>query len=85
MNDTWVSVPTGSEDFGFKNLRKNQYEEMLFKCEDDRFELDLIIELNAATIKILQPIWNNIQESSSVDEQNIIFKLEVSLDGIFII
>jgi histone deacetylase complex regulatory component SIN3 len=31
-----VSVPTGSEDFSFKNMRRNQYEEALFKCEDDR-------------------------------------------------
>jgi len=22
LNDTWVSVPTGSEDFSFKNMRK---------------------------------------------------------------
>ena len=31
LNDTWVSVPTGSEDFTFKSMRKNQYEEALFK------------------------------------------------------
>ena len=31
-NDTWVSVPTGSEDFSFKIMRKNVYEDALFRC-----------------------------------------------------
>ncbi len=36
LNDHWVSVTSGSEDYSFKN----QYEESLFQCEDDRLELD---------------------------------------------
>jgi len=43
LNNNWVSVPTGSEDFGVKNLRRNQYEEALFKCEDDRYEIDMVM------------------------------------------
>ena len=39
LNDRLVSIPTGSEDFSFKSTRKNIYEENLFKCEDERFEL----------------------------------------------
>jgi hypothetical protein len=39
LNDVWVSVPTGSEDFSFKVTRKNTYEEALFKCEDERYEV----------------------------------------------
>ena len=27
-----------------KAMRKNQYEEALFRCEDDRFELDMVLE-----------------------------------------
>ena len=41
LNDNWVSVTSGSEDFSFKAMRKNQYEESLFRCEDDRFEMDM--------------------------------------------
>lgn len=41
LNDHWVSVTSGSEDYSFKHMRKNQYEESLFRCEDDRFELAL--------------------------------------------
>lgn len=37
LNDTWVSVTFGSEDYSFKQMRKNQYEETLNKCEDDRY------------------------------------------------
>lgn len=36
LNDYWVSVTSGSEDYSFKHMRKNQYEESLFRCEDDR-------------------------------------------------
>lgn len=37
LNDHWVSVTSGSEDYSFKHMRRNQYEESLFRCEDDRF------------------------------------------------
>lgn len=60
-NDRWVSVPTGSEDFSFKSMRKNQYEEALFKCEDERFEIDMVIEANASTIGILEPLAQEIE------------------------
>lgn len=39
LNDHWVSVTSGSEDYSFKHMRKNQYEESLFRCEDDRLLL----------------------------------------------
>lgn len=62
LNDQWVSVPTGSEDgTGFKSSRKNQYEELLFKCEDDRFELDLVIENNLSTIRQLEALFEQFK------------------------
>jgi paired amphipathic helix protein Sin3a len=42
LNDLWVSVPTGSEDFSLKIMRKNQYEDALFRCEDERYEIDMV-------------------------------------------
>ena len=45
LNDGWVSVTSGSEDYGFKHVRWNQYEEALSRCEDDRFEMEMILEL----------------------------------------
>jgi len=39
LNDHLVSVTSGSEDYSFSHMRKNQYEESLFRCEDDRYDL----------------------------------------------
>jgi len=60
LNDSWVSVATGTEDLNFKTMRKNQYEESIFRAEDERFELDTAIETNVATLHLLQPIHNEI-------------------------
>ncbi|CAI5709593.1 unnamed protein product [Hyaloperonospora brassicae] len=69
-NDLWVSVPTGSEDFSFKSMRKNQYEEALFKCEDERFEIDMVIETNASTISVLEPLANEIEVLKKSEESS---------------
>ena len=54
LNDNWVAVTSGSEDYSFKAMRKNQYEEALFRCEDDRFEIDMILETTKTCIEKLQ-------------------------------
>ncbi|GMI90141.1 SIN3-like 5 [Hibiscus trionum] len=63
LNDDWVSVPSGS----FKLMRKNQYEKVLFRCEDDRFELDMLLESVKGTAKkvegLLEKINNNTIET----------------------
>ncbi|EPS59159.1 hypothetical protein M569_15651, partial [Genlisea aurea] len=56
LNDKWVSVTSGSEDYSFKNMRKNQYEESLFRCEDDRFELDMLLESVSSTAKRVEEL-----------------------------
>lgn len=61
LNDDWISRPTGEEG-GFKSSRKNEYEELLFKCEDDRFEWDLTTERNAAAARALEVVLNTIKE-----------------------
>jgi len=68
LNDTWVNVTSGSEDYSFKQMRKNQYEESLFRCEDDRFELDMIIETNESCFKVLQPLMDKLEEMSPEDK-----------------
>ncbi|RXH69830.1 hypothetical protein DVH24_007086 [Malus domestica] len=69
LNDHWVSVTSGSEDYSFKHMRKNQYEESLFRCEDDRFELDMLLESVNVTTKrvedLLEKINNNIIKMDS--------------------
>ncbi|KAK4784384.1 hypothetical protein SAY86_018752 [Trapa natans] len=69
LNDHWVSVTSGSEDYSFKHMRKNQYEESLFRCEDDRFELDMLLESVTVAIKrveeLLEKINNNTIKTDS--------------------
>lgn len=69
LNDHWVSVTSGSEDYSFKHMRKNQYEESLFRCEDDRFELDMLLESVNVTTKrveeLLEKITNNTIKTES--------------------
>jgi len=56
INDEWISVATGSEDVSFKVMRKNQYEEHLFNCEDERFELDMAINGYNTSIQMLEEV-----------------------------
>jgi paired amphipathic helix protein Sin3a len=61
LNDIWVSIPIGSEEsYSFKHMRKNQYEEALFKCEDERFEIDMVIDSNMSTIRTLEPLYEEL-------------------------
>jgi len=61
LNDAWVSQPIGSEETHFfKHVRKNHHEEVLFKCEDERYELDMVIDSNASTISTLKSINERI-------------------------
>uniref|UniRef100_A0A0D9WBP3 Histone deacetylase interacting domain-containing protein n=1 Tax=Leersia perrieri TaxID=77586 RepID=A0A0D9WBP3_9ORYZ len=64
LNDLWVSVTSGSEDYSFKHMRKNQYEESLFRCEDDRFELDMLLESVIVAIKRVEELIDKMQDNS---------------------
>ncbi|EPS65232.1 hypothetical protein M569_09545, partial [Genlisea aurea] len=67
LNDRWVSVTSGSEDYSFKHMRKNQYEESLFRCEDDRFELDMLLESVNATAKHVEDLVNHMNTTDQLD------------------
>ena len=61
LNDVWISLPDGSEEsYTFRHMRKNQHEEVLFRCEDERFEIDMVIDSNACTLQCLEPIAEEI-------------------------
>ncbi|CAN6331721.1 unnamed protein product, partial [Urochloa humidicola] len=67
LNDLWVSVTSGSEDYSFKHMRKNQYEESLFRCEDDRFELDMLLESVNAAIRRVEELIEKMDKSLKPD------------------
>jgi paired amphipathic helix protein Sin3a len=64
LNDHWVSVTSGSEDYSFKHMRKNQYEESLFRCEDDRFELDMLLESVNVTTRRVEELLDKITDNT---------------------
>ncbi|CAO2825485.1 unnamed protein product [Amaranthus hypochondriacus] len=67
LNDYWVSVTSGSEDYSFKHMRRNQYEESLFRCEDDRFELDMLLESVSSTVKRAEDLLNILNTNNGSD------------------
>ena len=78
LNDEWVGHPVwASEDSGFIAHRKNQYEETLFKIEEERHEYDFYIESNLRTIQTLETIASKI--ANMTDEEKSTFKLPLGL------
>lgn len=59
--------------------RKTQYEEFIYRCEDERFELDGVIETNASTIRVLEGVHKKISRMSQEELQK--FKLDDCLGG----
>lgn len=79
LNNQWVSFPMWSEDSSFVGPRKNQYEEYMFRCEDERFELDVVIETNASTIRVLEGVSKKMNRMSP--EELCKFRLDDCLGG----
>lgn len=59
--------------------RKTTYEESIYRCEDERFELDVVIETNASTIRVLEGVSKKISRMSQEEAQK--FKLDDCLGG----
>ncbi|XP_054646122.1 paired amphipathic helix protein Sin3b isoform X1 [Dunckerocampus dactyliophorus] len=79
LNDTWVSFPSWSEDSTFVSSKKTPYEEQLHRCEDERFELDVVLETNLATIRVLESIQKKLSRLSPEDQDR--FRLDDCLGG----
>ncbi|KAJ8707258.1 hypothetical protein PYW08_011392 [Mythimna loreyi] len=79
LNDTWVSFPTWSEDSTFVTSRKTQYEEYIYRCEDERFELDVVIETNASTIRVLEGVAKKLSRMTAEDAAK--YRLDDCLGG----
>ncbi|KAB8283945.1 Sin3 protein [Yarrowia lipolytica] len=78
LNDEWVGHPTwASEDSGFVAHRKNQYEEVLHRVEEERHEYDYYIEANLRSIQTLETISNRIANMSHEERLN--FRLQPGL------
>ncbi|MED6241542.1 Paired amphipathic helix protein Sin3a, partial [Ataeniobius toweri] len=79
LNDTWVSFPSWSEDSTFVSSKKTQYEEHIYRCEDERFELDIVLENNLATIRALETVQRRLSRMSA--EEQLRFRLDNTMGG----
>ena len=59
LNDRLITIPTGSEDD--KNpMKKNHYEENLFKFEDQRYEVDMVLEIFKYAVDSLEQLYKKV-------------------------
>nr|XP_061780884.1 paired amphipathic helix protein Sin3a-like isoform X1 [Nerophis lumbriciformis]XP_061780885.1 paired amphipathic helix protein Sin3a-like isoform X1 [Nerophis lumbriciformis] len=79
LNDTWVSLPSWSEDSTFVSSKKTQYEEHIYRCEDERFELDVVLETNLSTIRVLEAVQRKLSRMSAEEQAK--FRLDNTLGG----
>lgn len=79
LNDTWVSFPSWSEDSTFVTSCKTEFEEMIYRCEDERFELDMAIRANTYTIQALENVQRKINKMTQ--EEKCVFSLDDTLGG----
>ncbi|XP_044306582.1 nascent polypeptide-associated complex subunit alpha, muscle-specific form-like, partial [Varanus komodoensis] len=79
LNDTWVSFPSWSEDSTFVSSKKTAYEEQLHRCEDERFELDVVLETNLATIRVLESVQKKLSRMGPEEQER--FRLDDCLGG----
>ncbi|EFX72567.1 hypothetical protein DAPPUDRAFT_200975 [Daphnia pulex] len=81
LNETWVSFPTwSSEDSTFVSSRKTQYEEYIYRTEDERYELDIVLETHMSTIRVLEGVLKKLNHRMNAEEANR-FKLDDCLGG----
>eukprot|EP01134_Creolimax_fragrantissima_P007919 CFRG7919T1 len=79
LNDEWVLFPVSVESDTFVPASKNSYEYALYKCEDERYELDMLLEMNASTLQVLEKVEDRISKMSA--EEGDRFRLDGRLGG----
>lgn len=71
LNDSMISCPSfTSEDSTFVSSKKNMYEEALFRCEDERYELDRLIDGTQSTLMSLEHIWKKLSSMNTKDVES---------------
>ncbi|KAJ1350558.1 Paired amphipathic helix protein Sin3b [Parelaphostrongylus tenuis] len=80
LNDTWVSFPSwSSEDTTHVSSKKTQYEEFIYRTEDERFELDIIIDVNKYAIESLELVRRRMERMTQPELDK--FQLDERLGG----
>lgn len=58
------------ENFDITKVRKNAYEEAMFRIEDERFEVDMAIERNALAMRQIEPIAEEVTRLRETEEKD---------------
>lgn len=70
LNDIWVSFPSwSSEDTSCVSSKKSQYEDFIYRTEDERFEVDILIEVNKAAIAALDGVRKKMLTMTNSEQQ----------------
>lgn len=69
LNDRYVSCPMFSEGSQFTISKKNCAEEVMFKCEDEKYEMDMLLAGAEAAIDSMTFMLEKIT-SCHTDDKN---------------
>eukprot|EP00108_Taenia_solium_P012029 TsM_001224800 transcript=TsM_001224800 gene=TsM_001224800 len=80
LNDTYISFSSlTSEDSQFVSSKKNQYEENMYHTEDERYEADMVMEVNRSAMQNLIVVRRRLDRMSRDEIQS--FRLDDYLGG----
>lgn len=60
VGNSAMSGTESPEDYDAIKIRRNPYEEVMFRIEDERFEVDMAIERNALAMRQIEPIAEEV-------------------------
>ncbi|PIC52431.1 hypothetical protein B9Z55_002539 [Caenorhabditis nigoni] len=79
LNDKWTSYPSwSSEETGNQPIKKSNLEEFHFRTEDERYELDIIVDSNRTIMEELEKTLTDIEAMSDAERRA--FQLNDSLN-----
>ncbi|CAF0962194.1 unnamed protein product [Rotaria magnacalcarata] len=79
LNDHCVLFPTFTDESSSVAAKKSVFEEHMYKIEDERFELDIVMEVNLSAIRSLESV--QLHMNSLTPEQLNNFQLDDQLGG----
>jgi paired amphipathic helix protein Sin3a len=79
LNDHCVLFPTFTDESSSVAAKKSVFEEHMYKIEDERFELDIVMEVNLSAIRALESVQLHMNSLTSEQLNN--FQLDDQLGG----
>ena len=79
LNDYCVLFPTFTDESSSVAAKKSVFEEHMYKIEDERFELDIVMEVNLSAIQALESV--QLHMNTLTNEQLNNFQLDDYLGG----